>query len=158
MGLHAGRGFFKEAACGAIGYVAGLPVLVVGTLITVAISKMTGADPTHPISRVIRPDPLVMALLFLLASVWAPITEELMFRGTLFAHLRERWGWWWSALVVSLVFAIIHPQGFAGIPVLMSIALMLAAIREWRGSIVGCMVAHALNNTVVLVMTVVMIS
>ena len=81
-----------------------------------------------------------------------------MFRGSLFAHLRERWGWWGSALLVSLVFAIIHPQGFAGIPVLASLALVFAAIREWRGSILGCMMAHAMNNTIVLLSVVLMIS
>lgn len=158
VGLHAGRGFFTELACGAVGYVAGLPVLAIGVVITSFIVKLTGADPTHPITRDISPDPLRVGLLLLLASVWAPITEELMFRGTLFAHLRERWGWWRSALLVSLVFAIIHPQGLAALPVLGGIALVLAGIREWRGSILGCMVAHCINNTLVLMMTVLMIS
>ncbi len=158
VGLHAGRGFFTELACGAVGYVAGLPLLALGVIATTIIVKMTGADPTHPISREITPDPVRIGLLLLLASVWAPITEELMFRGELFGHLRERWGWWGSALVVSLVFAIIHPQGLAALPVLGSIALVLAAIREWRGSILGCMMAHCINNTVVLMLTVGMIS
>jgi membrane protease YdiL (CAAX protease family) len=57
-----------------------------------------------------------------------------------------------SAVVSSFVFAAIHPQGWAAIPVLGAIAFVLAGIREWRGSIVGCVVAHALNNGVVTVM------
>ncbi|HUO10382.1 MAG TPA: type II CAAX endopeptidase family protein [Phycisphaerae bacterium] len=158
VGLHTGQGVFKELACGAAGYLAGLPVLALGLLASALISKWSGADPTHPIMREINGDPKRIVLLLLLASVWAPITEELMFRGSLFAHLRERWGWWRSALLVSLVFAIIHPQGLAALPALGSIAMMLAMVREWRGSILGCVMAHAINNTIVLLTLVLMVT
>jgi membrane protease YdiL (CAAX protease family) len=145
-------------ACGAAGYLAGLPIMALGLVASALISKWTGADPTHPIAREINGDPWRIVLLLILASVWAPITEELMFRGSLFAHLRERWGWWPSALLVSLVFAIIHPQGLAALPALGSIAMVLAGIREWRGSILGCMTAHAINNTLVLMTLVLMVA
>jgi membrane protease YdiL (CAAX protease family) len=44
------------------------------------------------------------------------------------------------------------------VPALGSLALIFAGIREWRGSIIGCMTAHALNNTVVLIMVVLMLA
>jgi membrane protease YdiL (CAAX protease family) len=47
---------------------------------------------------------------------------------------------------VSILFAAMHPQGWAGVPVLASIAIVLAAIREWRGTILASATAHALNN------------
>jgi membrane protease YdiL (CAAX protease family) len=158
VGLHSGQGVFKELACGAVGYLAGLPIMALGLLASGLIAKWTGADPTHPIMREINGDPARILWVLLLASVWAPITEELMFRGSLFAHLREHWGWWRSALLVSLIFAIIHPQGLAALPALGSIAMMLAMIREWRGSILGCMTAHAINNTILLVTIILMIT
>jgi membrane protease YdiL (CAAX protease family) len=68
----------------------------------------------------------------------------------LFHHLRSRHGWWVSAVVVSLLFAAIHPQGWAAIPTLGMIAMTFAAIREWRGTIIASAAAHALNNAAVL--------
>jgi membrane protease YdiL (CAAX protease family) len=88
--------------------------------------------------------------LYLLVSVFAPVMEETMFRGALFHHLRRRWGWAVSAPIVAFIFAVIHPQGWVAVPVLGSIALVLAALREWRGSLIAPMVAHACNNFIVL--------
>ncbi len=116
VGLHRGSGVLKELCCGLIAYIAGLPVLFAGFIITLILSNMTNTQGTHPIVHEITNDRGTIILLFLLACVSAPITEELMFRGALFGHLRERLGWWPSALAVSLVFAIIHPQGWTAIP------------------------------------------
>ena len=79
-----------------------------------------------------------------------PVIEETMFRGALFHHLRRRWSWVISAPVVAFIFAVIHPQGWVTVPALGAIAMVLAALREWRGSIVAPMAAHACNNFIVL--------
>jgi membrane protease YdiL (CAAX protease family) len=157
-GLHTGRGVLREMLCGVAGYIAGIPIFAVGIAITFVLTKWSGLDSSHPIVNQLHADPWRIAIIFALASVFAPITEELMFRGALFGHLRERYGFWISAVAVALVFAIIHPQGWPAIPALASLALVFAGIREWRGSIIGCMTAHALNNTAVLIMVVLMLS
>lgn len=56
--------------------------------------------------------PLYQQLLFLVLII--PTVEELVFRGTVFALIRERFSWTAAALVSSLLFAIFHgnvPQG-----------------------------------------------
>ena len=50
---------------------------------------------------------------------------------------------------MSLIFAAIHPQGWAAIPALGALALVFAAVREWRGSLVAPMVGHFIQNFVV---------
>jgi membrane protease YdiL (CAAX protease family) len=55
-----------------------------------------------------------------------------------------------SALIVSLLFAAIHPQGLAAIPALMALAFGFNLAREWRGTLVPSMVAHAINNGLLL--------
>jgi membrane protease YdiL (CAAX protease family) len=157
VGFHAGKGFFRECAAGAVGYITGLPIFAIGFILTAILTSLAGANPSHPIERDISTNPATIIALLLLASVWAPITEELMFRGALFGHLRGRLGWWASAIPVCLIFAAIHPQGWTTIPALGSLALILAAIREWRGSILGSMTAHAINNTIVITALVLMI-
>lgn len=141
-------GFWREVGVGIYGYVAGLPVLALGMLATWYLMKVTGNRATHPITNEPVDHAGQVLQLVLLACVGAPIVEETMFRGALLGHLRARFGWWISAPVVSLIFAAIHPQGWVAIPVLGAIALVLAGLREWRGSLVASMTAHAMNNGV----------
>jgi membrane protease YdiL (CAAX protease family) len=150
LGWHRGRGVLAELACGVVGYVAGLPVVALGLLLTAVLIRVSGAQPSHPIEQAFGEKmaaPHVLALLAA-AAVLAPLLEETMFRGALYAHLRRRHRAWVSTAVVSLLFAAIHPQGWTTIPVLGSIAAELAVLREWRGSLIAPMTAHALNNGV----------
>jgi membrane protease YdiL (CAAX protease family) len=87
-------------------------------------------------------------MLLFAAVVYAPLTEEILFRGAFYGHLRQRLRPFISAAIVSIVFAAIHPQGLAGIPPLAALAFSFALIREWRGSLIGPVFAHALNNGV----------
>jgi membrane protease YdiL (CAAX protease family) len=146
LGWHGGRGWYIEIPCGIVGYIAGLPIVGVGFLITLALIRLSGETPSHPIQGESVRSTLEALQLYGIASLWAPILEETMFRGALFHHLRQRWGWTISAGIVAFIFAAIHPQGWATIPVLGSIALVLAALREWRGSLLASMTAHACNN------------
>ena len=130
IGWHAGRGLLRELALGWLGYIAGIPILVLGMVITFVIIRKTGVEAMHPIINEANGTAASALRIYLLAAVWAPLAEETLFRGLLFHHLRHRHGWWISALIVSVLFAAMHPQGWAGIPVLMAIAMVLAAIRE----------------------------
>jgi len=154
LGWHRGRGVMREIGAGLYGYIAGLPLLAVGVVITLILMKVTGNTATHPIVNEPVDQTWEVLQLVLLACVGAPIVEETMFRGALLGHLRSRLGWWVSAPVVSLIFAAIHPQGWVAIPTLAAIAMLLAALREVRGSIIASMTAHALNNGVAVTMMV----
>jgi membrane protease YdiL (CAAX protease family) len=92
--------------------------------------------------------------LYALAALYAPIVEEIMFRGALYHHVRARLPWWLAAVAVGVLFAAIHPQGWVGIPMLATVAFIFAALREWRGSIVAPIVAHACVNGVTVTMLV----
>ena len=94
--------------------------------------------------------------LLLLACVFAPIMEEIMFRGVLYRHLREAtrslayFSIIISAIIVNVLFAAVHPQGLLAIPLLASLACGFILAREWRGSLVPAIIAHGLNNALVL--------
>ncbi len=146
FGLYRGRGIFREIGSGLAGYIVGVPILALAMLLTLLLTRFGGKQPTHPIINEVSTDFWNIVKLYLLASVWAPITEEMLFRGAFFHHLRRRHGWIVSAAIISFIFAAIHPQGILGIPMLMTIAFILAGLREWRGSIIASMVGHAINN------------
>jgi membrane protease YdiL (CAAX protease family) len=156
LGLHRGRGALREALAGVAGYVAGLPLLAVAVVATSVLMRLSGTTPTHPITEEASAGiNLPRALqLYALAAVYAPVAEELMFRGAFYHHVRGRLPWFVSAVLVAVVFAAIHPQGWVGIPMLATIAVVLATLREWRGSIIAPMVAHACVNGVTVTMLV----
>jgi membrane protease YdiL (CAAX protease family) len=149
LGWHTGRGFFREIGWGFVGYVAGIPIMGVGIILTLALSRLGNVQPTHPISDWIAWDFWRVAALLALAAVYAPLAEETMFRGALYSGVRGKRTAIASAFIVAFVFAAIHPQGWVGIPVLMSLAIVFALLREWRGSLIAPITAHAINNTVV---------
>ncbi len=143
---HGGIGVFREIAAGIAGYLAGIIVIILGFCVSYLLIRQTGTTPEHPIIQMLEGNRWHVLGLYALVSVFAPVLEETMFRGVLFHHLRRRWGWAISAPIVSLIFAIIHPQGWVALPVLGSIAIVLAALREWRGSLIAPIVAHGFNN------------
>ena len=150
MGYHTGAGLFKELGLGAVGYIAGLPIIAAGIGLSALLSAITSTAADHPIQyEILEGGPYMLWLTLGSAVVWAPLVEESAFRAGLYRHLRQRrglWGWAAAVLVTSFLFAAIHPQGIAGVPALMSIAIVFAMLREWRGTIVPSMVGHALHN------------
>jgi len=150
-GLYRGAGILKEIGSGMVGYLAGIPILFCGILTTFLLVKFTGVQPFHPIVFEFKDAGNGKLLgLFLLACVLAPLMEEILFRGIFYQYLRGYLHPLLSAGLCGLVFAAIHPQGWAAIPVLGSIGVVFCLLREWRGSLIAPMTAHALNNFLVL--------
>jgi membrane protease YdiL (CAAX protease family) len=149
LGWHRGQGVFREIGAGILGYIAGLPLILAAGVFVGIISRNAGKTPVHPIIYEISRGPFYLLAWTLLACVWAPIVEEFFFRGALFGYFRRHFHWAISGIIVGLLFAIIHPQGWVGVPLLATIGFILSAIREWRGSIIASISAHALNNTTV---------
>ena len=150
FGWHRGKGFWREVGAGLGGYIAGLVVIAVGCLLTLLLVQITGTRAASPIVNELGGGPWRLVGLYALSCVFAPFMEETMFRGILFHHLRQRWSWVISAALVSVIFAMLHPQGWVAIPALTAIAMVLAALREWRGSLIAPMAAHAFSNCLVL--------
>ncbi|HEV3443754.1 MAG TPA: type II CAAX endopeptidase family protein [Gemmataceae bacterium] len=172
-GLTLGRRPAVEPLVGLAGNVMALPLLVLGIAVTLFLivlqnrlhANVAAGDnfsppdlPGHPIVKELAHGNWLEYLqVFVLACIIAPVIEETMFRGVLYRHLREatcNFGFagsvLLSALAVSFVFAVIHPQGPIGMPPLMALAFMFSLLREWRGTLIPGMVAHGVNNGLVL--------
>jgi membrane protease YdiL (CAAX protease family) len=178
IGWTAGKKPFLEPFMGVVGYGMGIPLLVVGVLLVLALLALQtklqalGGGPGGPESfspNRLPVHPIVPAMtsagwwgrvqILLIASVTAPFVEETMFRGVLYRHLREATSGSGlalsliiSATIVSFVFAVIHPQGLVAIPALMALAYTFCLLREWRGALIPCMVAHGLSNGLVVLL------
>jgi membrane protease YdiL (CAAX protease family) len=160
VGLFFGRRPVADILSGPVTYLASLPLLLLGLLAVFVLYQVlnsVGASPgrpSHPIEQfLVKPDSWVMFQVFFAACVQAPIVEETFFRGVLYRHLREATGAWGfalsllaSALINGFLFAVIHPQGPLGVPVLMALAVGFSLGREWRGSLASNIIAHGIHN------------
>jgi membrane protease YdiL (CAAX protease family) len=174
IGLYCNTNPLTEIASGVWCYIVNLPLVAFGFALTVGMLMLhaqwqTPAEgnvenfsaesmPSHPILQYIADgDWWTRAQIFLLACVIAPLVEEIMFRGVLHRHCRELTGHWrpvmsalFTTVVVSLLFAAVHPQGLMVIPPLMFMAYGFSLAREWRGSLLPSMFAHGMSNGMVL--------
>jgi membrane protease YdiL (CAAX protease family) len=164
IGLHTGAGFWREVGAGLLGYFAGLPLLAAAMLFSFGamaaryyIEKMltgTEAGPPHnPIADVLaQGSPAVIIALFVLATCWAPLVEEMVLRGCLFRHLRSRFRLIGAAVISALFFGLMHGYNILLLMPVITIGFVFALMREWRGSIIPSITAHFLHNATVMTM------
>jgi len=86
-------------------------------------------------------------LLALVAVVFAPVAEELLFRGKIYTELRRHLGFATTLVVTSAIFASLHYESthlyaLAVFP----IGLALGTMREITGSVKPPIAFHAFNN------------
>lgn len=89
--------------------------------------------------------PLEYVFAFFALVILPPIAEELLFRGYLFGRLRERFGFVFTTLFVSIVFGFVHLQWNVGIDVAI-LSIFLCYLREKSGSIWPSVLLHAFKN------------
>lgn len=81
----------------------------------------------------------------------APFVEELLFRGLIFGGLTYSFGFWWSAILTTAVFTVMHLSEIIHFwPNAITISLLgaaLLALRVRTKSIGPCIVAHFAYNS-----------
>ncbi len=160
----------REILWGVAAWMAGMPLsILVGVLVEMVGSMFSsssagaeGSAATTPQSYPMFEPPLADSWLLVLlgvvgAVVWAPISEEIVFRGVLHRWLRPRIGPALTIAASSIAFGAVHPYSSAGLIQVAFGGLMYGVIREWRGSLVPSMVAHCLHNATISVTTVYML-
>jgi membrane protease YdiL (CAAX protease family) len=160
VGLHRGAGPGREVLVGVLGWLAAMPLtLVLSILIAlfVAEAEESGAS-GYPLFESPRGSTWGFVLVGLLSAVlWAPLVEEIVFRGALYRYLRPRLRWGWCVLITAAVFGLIHPYSPSGLLQVGVSGLMFGFLREWRGSLIAPMTAHFLHNGTIAGFTVAML-
>jgi CAAX protease family protein len=80
------------------------------------------------------------------ATLWAPLIEELTFRGLLYATLRSRFGVWPSAFISAAIFALPHGYAVAGSVSVLVSGILWAVVYERTSSLLPALFAHSANN------------
>jgi hypothetical protein len=93
--------------------------------------------------------PAGIAVTVVSAVLFAPIFEELIFRGLLYGSLRSRFTWPTAAVTSALLFGLAHGYGIAGFASVLVSGLLWAYLYERTGSLLPGIAAHVVNNAAV---------
>lgn len=128
---------------------ASLAVLLL--LVGIGIAKLAG--PTdNALEQVIRSSRGAALAIAFAASVTAPLVEEVVFRGVLYAALRRLVGTAGAVAAVLILFAVIHvPQywpSYGVIATILLLSVVLTLIRARTGQLLPCFIVHLVFNSI----------
>ena len=112
-------------------------------------------SPDQDFSDIVFPG-LAGVFTFQALALWTPLTEEVFFRGFVFAGLVPSLGVRWAIVASALIFSAFHiTQGTVAVllPIFI-LGLLLAWLYQRTGSLWSSIAAHAGQNTVALVVTI----
>ena len=166
LGLHSGEGVWKEIKVGIAAFCIDGPLSLLVMIVVGIASALAAGLPSEeaaPKGVPMFQPPFGNSWLLVIMStigacVWAPLAEEIIFRGALYRYLHPKLKWGGAVAVTALVFGAVHPYSLGG---LFSVAIggaLYAILREWRGSLIAGMTAHALHNASVSVFSLIVMS
>lgn len=131
------------------------PVLLFAATSLTALVQGEGAEAAAEVTTgALAPGEAFSWLGFLLllgtAGLLVPAAEELAFRGVLYPWLRGRIGPQAAILVTGFLFGICHVQPDLALRAAV-LGMVLAFVRERSGSLWPCIAAHAVNNSLAVV-------
>ncbi|MCS6886009.1 MAG: type II CAAX endopeptidase family protein [Acidobacteriota bacterium] len=133
----------------------GLRESVTATLLMLLISAIISSvlpNGETDFEKVMKISSSVRIATALLAVVTAPLVEEVVYRGVLFAPISKVYGTKPAILIVSALFVAVHlPQYWGGWAVLVSLTMLsvaLTLLRAATGSLLPCFAVHTLFNAV----------
>lgn len=145
---------FADFRSGAVTFLITLPIVTLANLAWLGVLEICGLpvgqqDLLRLFSEATQP--AVVVLMILLATIVAPMAEELLFRATLFRYLRTRIPRWMALLLPGTLFAVLHVNwvtldGLASLVPLITLAVIFSVAYERTGKIATAMVAHGLFN------------
>ncbi len=134
-----------------VGFGASIGIGVGLFLLGVGISQIFTEQETQ-LSRIINSSLAVRYSVVAMATLTAPLAEELVYRGVLYSALQRAVGLVWGVIGVMLVFALIHvPQyypSWGAITTIVVLSLTLTLLRAYTGRLLPCVVVHTIFNSI----------
>jgi membrane protease YdiL (CAAX protease family) len=88
-----------------------------------------------------------LAMMLFAVALFAPLGEEIAFRGYLQTVFRARWSDAAAVAVSALLFAALHMEA-VGFVARVELGALFGALALWSGSLLPAMAAHATNNLI----------
>lgn len=148
-----------------ISLVIGLAILlaIFFAYLSVSVILSRSGQPVTPLSKLLESNESIGALLFflLLAIMFAPLAEEIIFRGYFFEVLKRTKGKIWAVTVIALGFAGLHLgqywSDWGAILMITLLGFVLTFLRLWSGTTLASTVMHYVYNASVTIIPLIMI-
>ena len=138
--------FGKNLLFGIGGYAIALPLLMAASFAAKTIHTPAPSNPAIPLLAGAS-SVWVQVMLVSLATIAAPLTEELLFRGVFYNAAKLKVGVWPAIVLTGLVFGFAHPVGIAQMLPLAVLGGTFAWMAETRQSLVPSILGHFLQNS-----------
>ena len=138
----------RALRAGALTFVVAIPIVVGTGLIWQQLLQKAGlpTEPQDMIGRLANAEsPKLLIAMITLATITAPITEELIFRAGFFRYARTRLPRWAALLAPACLFAALH-QNLATFAPLVALGIIFSIAYERTGRIGTSIVAHGIFN------------
>ena len=124
----------------------GVTLFVIGSL----IAKVLGGDKSTPLEQIIHSSWMARYLVSFFAVATAPLAEEFVYRGVLYAPLQKVVGVKGAVAIVLAIFTLIHvPQYLPNVGVIAAVFLLsvvLTLVRAMWGRLLPCVLIHLVFN------------
>ncbi len=141
----------SRLAVEAVWAIPGIVALIVGTIVVSLLYKLwTGDNPgmAEGMRELVFSRNIPLFLFFaVMACLWAPLSEELFFRGFLFNALARWMPRWIAGCLQALLFAAVHQYSGIHFVVILLVGLLLTAFYAWRKTLLATILIHAGFNT-----------
>ena len=131
-------GFWSSAALA-------VALMIVGLILT----KFIGGEPTQ-LDQIVASSTAARYATVIVATLTAPLVEEMIYRGILYSALQRAIGTLWAVVGVMMLFTVVHvPQYWGNVGVISTIgvlSLFLTVVRAWTGRLLPCIIIHTLFN------------
>jgi len=125
-------------------------VIVALLIVTQLLSRFLPQSDDNSFTDLLKSSRSVRIAIAALATFTAPLVEETVYRGMLFASFRKKLGAVATVVIVTIMFAGVHVLQYLGawvsIAGLTLLSLVLTLIRAKTKSILPCVLIHTLNN------------
>ena len=132
----------------------GVVLFMIGSV----IAKVLGGDKPTPLEQIIHSSLMARYLVSFFAVATAPLAEEFVYRGVLYAPLQRAVGVKGAVLIVLGIFTLIHvPQYLPNVGVIAAVFLLsvaLTLVRAIWGRLLPCVIIHLVFNGITAVILV----
>lgn len=138
------------------GYICFFPLLVVLGILAWGMTRLFGLPwQAHPLVEPLLKEgrPVLIGPLLVAGIVFAPLAEEVFFRGLLFPALAQRAGVFPAAAISAALFATLHFNWFGWLPIF-GLGVLLAWSYQRTGSLLVPVFIHACHNALFLSFTI----
>jgi membrane protease YdiL (CAAX protease family) len=132
----------------------GFAVVILGLALIISLTSLKKLIPDNmPLAEYLKSGPFEV-IVFTINGLIAPFSEELIFRGYIFQGLRGKCSVLTSAIIVSVVFTLMHGTQLAFSPIPLIFIAILSVIliytRIKTDSLTNCIVVHLIYNSILI--------